>query len=326
MPWHVAGWRMICDRNRPDKAAWFALALLLAPLAAPAQDFVVGRESPLRINVAPAGNEPCNVEIVLPDGSRIERELQPPHFETTLGYTPRSDGAQTVTWEGRFRFKGSLSVSGCSGRYFRDIQVRPSSELARERWDNFFASMTPRQRECVEFGTGRAPVAGGPSSRVRASSPDEPSVRTVAAACERFVNLPLRTDVPCAVSRTDGRQTRCADHYLVGSGRKARLLDPDEAMRAAANGARLSLALREPESVRVVRLEAEKAAREKAAAEEAARRKAEEDAQAKAEEEARKKVEAEAKAVEDAEKARLAELARVKRLRCIAGRCFDLGF
>ncbi|MBU3694458.1 MAG: hypothetical protein FGM40_06465 [Rhodocyclaceae bacterium] len=323
----MAMWRTVCDRRRPDwRAAALVVGLLLTPLAAPAQDFVVGRESSLRISVAPSSSEPCNVEILLPEGTRLERELLPPHFETTIGYTPRSDGPQTIVWEGRFRFKGSLSVSGCNGRYFRDVVVRPGSELTRERWDNFLAGMTPRQRECVEFGTGRAALAGTPAPRLRAASPDDPSVRTVAAACERFVNLPLRTDVPCAVSRSDKRQTRCEDQYLVGSGRKARVLDAEAAMRAVANGAQIRVALREPEAVRASRLEAEKALREKAAAEEAARRKAEEAALAEAADAERRKAEAEAKAIEDAEKAKLAEIARVKRLRCFAGRCFDLGF
>lgn len=311
----------------PALPGLFAAAALIASLPAlAAPEFVVGRETPVRISVAPAGNEPCNVEITLPEGSRIERELMPPLFETMLGYTPRSDGLQTIFWEGRFRFKGSLSVSGCSGRYFRDITVRPNTAQVRERWDAFLADMTPRQRECVEYGTGRISAPGGPSARARPQSPEDASARKVAAACERFVNLPLRTDVPCPVSRTDGRQTRCEDQYVIGSGRKARVLEAEAAMRAAANGANVDLVLREAESVRVVRLEAEKTAREKAAAEQAARERAEEAARLKAEADAQRKAEAEAQAIADAEKARLAELARVKRLRCLAGRCFDFGF
>lgn len=167
------------------------LALLLSTVV-PAADFVVGRETPLRINVTPSGDQPCNIEIQLPDGSRIERELAPPYFETVVGYTPRSDGPQTIVWEGRFRFYGSLSVSGCSGRYFRDIKVQPDASLVRERWDNYLAGMPVRQRECVEYGTGRVPVAGAPAPRRRASSPDEAVVKTIVAACERFVSMPRR--------------------------------------------------------------------------------------------------------------------------------------
>jgi len=302
------------------------VVLSLIALVARAEEFMVGRETPVRISVAPSGDAPCNVEILLPEGSRLERELRPPRFEAMVGYTPRQDGPQTIVWEGRFRFNGSLSVSGCSGRYFHDILVRPSPELVRERWSSFLASMVPQQRECVEFGTGLVPAPGLPTPRVRASNPNEPAVRTVASACERFVNLPVRNDVPCPVSKTDDRQTRCTDQYVVGSGRKARVLDRETAMRAAANGAQLTLVLRETDAARAERLEAERLAREKAAADEEARLKAEEDARVKAEEDARKKAEAEAKAKQDAEKARLAELERIRRLRCIAGRCFDLGF
>jgi hypothetical protein len=95
---------------------------------------------------------------------------------------------------------------------------------------------------------------------------------------------------------------------------------------AAASGQRVALALREPEDVRTARLDAEKAAREKAAADEAARAAAEEQARQAAEEEARKKAEAEAAAARQAEATRKAEIARLQRLRCLAGRCFDLGF
>ena len=206
-----------------------ALALLL-PTLAPAADFVVGRETPVRISVTPSGNQPCNIEIQLPDGSRIERELAPPHFETMVGYTPRTDGAQTITWEGRFRFYGSLSVSGCSGHYFQDIKVQPDAALVRARWDNYLAGMPVRQRECVEYGTGRVLVAGAPAPRQRAGSPDEAFVKTVVSSCERFVSMPRRIDVPCPVSRGDARETRCEDSYVVGSGRKARVLDPDAAL------------------------------------------------------------------------------------------------
>lgn len=306
-------------------AAWFALIGLL-PGFAPAAEFVVGRETPLRISVAHEGDQPCNIEIQLPDGSRIERELAPPRFETVVGYTPRTDGAQTITWEGRFRFYGSLSVSGCGGRYFHDIKVQPSPALVRERWENYFAGMPMRQRECVEYGTGRVMVAGAPASRRRASSPDEPVVKTVLASCERFVSMPRRLDVPCPVSRGDARETRCEDQYVVGSGRKARVLDPDAALLAAANGTKVSLALREPEAVRLARLDAEKAAREKAVTDEAARLAAEEKARVQAEEDALKKAEAEAEAARKAEATRKAEIARIQRLRCIGGRCFDLGF
>ena len=287
---------------------------------------MVGRESPLRIRVAHAGNEPCNIEILLPDGSRIERELMPPRFETVVDYTPRSDGPQTLHWEGRFRFKGSLSVSGCEGRYSRDIEVKPDPQLARQRWDRFLAGLSPRERECIEFGTGLVPAFGGPPPGRQAAHPDDPIARSVTTACERFTRLPVREDVPCPVSATDGRQTRCADHFMLGSGRKARVLSPDEAMRAVAMGAKVSVVLREPEPVRMARLEAEKTAREKAAADEVARRKAEEDAQRRAEEDAVKKAEAEAEAARNAETARKAEIARLQRLRCIAGRCIDLGF
>ena len=196
----------------------------------------------------------------------------------------------------------------------------------RERWDNYLAGMPPRQRECIEYGTGRMMLAGAPAPRGRAQSPDEPLVRTVSASCERFASLPRRVDVPCPVSKGDPRQTRCDDFYVSGSGRKARVLDPDAALLAAANGTKLGLALREPEPVRVARLEAEKAEREKAAAAEAARIAAEEKARAAAEEDARKKAEAEAEAARKAEEARKAELARLQRLRCLGGRCFDLGF
>ncbi len=298
----------------------------LLPSLAPAADFVVGRQTPVRISVAADGNQACNVEIQLPDGSRIERELSPPHFETTVGYTPRTDGPQTIVWEGRFRFYGSLSVSGCSGRYFHDIKVQPNNALVRERWDNYLAGMPQRQRECVEYGTGRVLAAGAPAPRARASSPDDTIVKTVVASCERFVSLPRRVDVPCPVSRGDARETRCEDQYVLGSGRKARVLDPDAALVAAANGAKLMLALREPETVRTARLEAEKAAQEKAVADEAARLAAEEQARVQAEEDARKKADAEADAARKAQDARKAEIARIQRMRCIGGRCFDLGF
>jgi hypothetical protein len=43
-------------------------------------------------------------------------------------------------------------------------------------------------------------------------------------------------------------------------------------------------------------------------------------------EEATRKAEAEAAALKKAEDERLAEIARKKRLRCLNGRCFDLGF
>ena len=276
----------------------------------------------MRIAVAQSGEQPCNVEVLLPDGSRIERELQPPHFSTVVGYTPRRDGLQTIHWEGRFRFYGSLSVSGCSGRYFHDINVQPNGAQVRERWDNYLAGMPSRQRECVEYGTGRMLAAGGPAPRVRPASPDESATRNVAAACERFVSLPRRLDVPCPVSKGDPRQTRCTDQYVVGSGRKARVLDDDAAMLAAATGSKVALLLREPEAVKLARLEAEKTAREKAAADEAARLAAEEKARLKAEEDAIKQAEAEAKAKADAEKAKLAELERRRNLRCLAGRCF----
>lgn len=313
------------DPVRRVRSLWAALALLLPTLTL-AADFVVGRETPLRIQVTPSGDQPCNIEIQLPDGSRIERELAPPHFETVVGYTPRTDGAQTIRWEGRFRFYGSLSVSGCSGRYFRDIKVQADASLMRERWDTYLAGMPPRQRECVEYGTGRMMIAGAPAPRRRASSPEDAAVKTVYAACERFANLPRRVDVPCPVSRGDVRETRCEDQYVIGSGRKARVLDPDAALVAAANGSPVTLALREPEAVRAARLEAERVAREQAAADEAARLAAEEKARVQAEEDARKRAEAEAEEARRAEDARKAALARLQRLRCIGGRCFDLGF
>lgn len=304
-------------RGRQRYAVSAALLTALAvPLLAHANEFVVGRETPLRIAVDPVGRDPCNIEVLLPDGSRIERELMPPDFETVVGYTPRNEGPQTVYWEGRFRFKGSLSVSGCEGRHSRRIEVQPSAEQIRQRWDGFFAGMPTRQRECIEYGTGRVIVAGVTPPSSRLENPYDPAVQRITNSCQRFANMQLRAEVLCPVGK-GGQMTRCADHYALGN----KVLDADAALRAAAGGATLTLVLREPDNVRSQRLDAERVAREKAAADEAARVAAEEKARAKAEDDARKKVEADAQAAADAEKAKLAEIQRRRNLRCFAGRC-----
>ena len=303
-----------------------ALSGLAPAVSSAAGPLMVGRETALNISVPPEGLQNCNIEILLPTGERIERELAPPDFETVVPFTPRSEGPQTVYWEGKFRFKGSLSVSGCNGRYSRRLEVKPAPEQIGKVWETFYAPLSPKHRECIETGLARRNLRGAAADPTTLPTPDSPQAKPVLAACERFVALKPRVDVECPVSARDPRKTRCNDVYVLVVGRSTRVIDESTAVEAVLSGKTVKLEARESDTVRSERLQAEQDARDKLAAEEAAKAAAEEKELVRKAEEATRKAEAEAAALKKAEDERLAEIARKKRLRCLNGRCFDLGF
>lgn len=56
----------------------------------------------------------CNLEITLPDGQKIEREVTAPNYETQVDFIPKVAGKNIIAWEGKLKFRGLNTTLGCS--------------------------------------------------------------------------------------------------------------------------------------------------------------------------------------------------------------------
>lgn len=63
----------------------------------------------------PTDGSICNVEFTFPDGKKLEAELAAPQYGTQFTHTPPQPGVETVTWQGKAKFRGLNSRAACPG-------------------------------------------------------------------------------------------------------------------------------------------------------------------------------------------------------------------
>ncbi|WP_158558880.1 tetratricopeptide repeat protein [Rhodoferax lacus] len=98
---------------------------LLYCTASFSMDVQVGEPASVVVKVdAPKNIQKCNADITLPDGEVIEKDFSSPAFQESVSFTPKREGVQEIKWEGKFKFRGLASVTGCSGSGTIEVLVR----------------------------------------------------------------------------------------------------------------------------------------------------------------------------------------------------------
>lgn len=118
------------------KSATFCVSIFIVLLGfqtAFAQNIgYLGRTHSLTIKgIQPFSANSCNLEITLPDGEKVEKEVNAPDFETKVDFVPKSVGRNLIEWEGKLKLRGFTPILGCTGggKIFVEVTYPKQAQL-----------------------------------------------------------------------------------------------------------------------------------------------------------------------------------------------------
>lgn len=96
---------------------------------------VIGVPYTVTIKIPPPENmNSCNIEITLPNGEKVQKELGSPKFEDKLEFVPKLVGQNLLHWEGKIKFRGLKTALGCPGSGKLVVEVSyPKQALLSEK-------------------------------------------------------------------------------------------------------------------------------------------------------------------------------------------------
>ena len=106
---------------------------------------------PLKIKAENATTR-CNLEISIPGQNKFEREVSEPDFQAILDFTAPNEGLFVIEWKGKLKMRGLRSVSGCDGSGMVTVSAKPGSDQIAVMWNDYFSKIKPEGAECVKIG------------------------------------------------------------------------------------------------------------------------------------------------------------------------------
>ena len=91
------------------------LTALLASTAAAqsvSSQAVLGEATLVELEIPTTSKDRCNIEIQIPDSTKIETEIQPPETKVRLELSAKSLRDLQVAWQGKVKFRGLKTVAG----------------------------------------------------------------------------------------------------------------------------------------------------------------------------------------------------------------------
>jgi hypothetical protein len=251
---------------------------------------------PLKIKVANDTTR-CNLEVAIPGQNKFEREVSAPDFQTILDFTAPNEGIFVIEWKGRLKKRGLNSVLGCDGSGKIVVTAKPGSDQIAAKWNDYFSKIKPEGAECVKTGMELSQLyfeSSDPNARL--TLPTDQVMRPIYDKCDAFMRAKQpQQNFACTLS--GGIRSYCDNVYAErrSDGQLTRISRID-AIKLHFAGRDWSLGNVETSDAKSNRLRLEEDAKNRQAAEVAAKVKQEEEQKAKqAAEAAAKKRQEEAK-------------------------------
>ncbi len=254
------------------------LSLWLAPVAWAGQYVLVAGQA----NTVPVsarvlnGEQVCNLEITVPGQPPFERVVRAPFFDTRIAITPGNEASVLVQWRGLSRRTPEGVVNACPTQGDLAFNVVRDNALTRAVWSAMLAQLSPAKAECVRVGMTHEKVRPEwfDFNDARPSAEDL-RIQRVFSQCDAFLARPkawgAQSPAGHACTLAGGIQTRCEGFFSAQVNGKTQVITQEVAIQMQLSNQPWSTGVREIagaknkraqlEKERVVRLEAEEAAR-----------------------------------------------------------------
>ncbi len=103
----------------------FALFTLPSFFANSQELTTIGKATQIQLKLSNQKADKCNIDVLLPGGGSLQRDLSKPDYETTIEFTPTTEGIANIKWEGKTKIRGFSSVTGCEGQGQITVKVIP---------------------------------------------------------------------------------------------------------------------------------------------------------------------------------------------------------
>ena len=236
---------------------------------------------PIKIKAANDSSR-CNIEIAVPGQNKFEREVSAPDFQTLIDFTPPDEGVFVIEWKGRLKKRGLNSVLGCDGSGKITVTAKAGAEQVSAKWNEYFSRIKPEGAECVKTGMELSQLyfeSSDPNAKL--TLPTDQVMRPIYDKCDAF----LRAKQPqqnFACTLNGGIKFFCDNVYAErrSDGQLTRI-SRVEAIKLHFAGREWTLGNVETTDAKTSRLRQEEEAKNRQAAENAARQKLEEEQKAK---------------------------------------------
>ena len=259
---------------------WYGvlLSLWLAPVAWAGQYVLVAGQA----NTVPVsarvlnGEQVCNLEITVPGQPPFERVVRAPFFDTRIAITPGNEASVLVQWRGLSRRTADGVVNACPTQGDLAFNVVRDNALTRAVWLAMLAQLSPAKAECVRVGMAHEKIRPEwfDFNDARPSAEDL-RIQQVFNQCDAFLARPkawgAQSPAGHACTLAGGIQTRCEGFFSAQVNGKTQVITQEVAIQMQMSNQPWSTGVREIagaknkraqlEKERVVRLEAEEAAR-----------------------------------------------------------------
>lgn len=300
---------------------WYGvlLSLWLAPVAWAGQYVLVAGQA----NTVPVsarvlnGEQVCNLEITVPGQPPFERVVRAPFFDTRIAITPGNEASVLVQWRGLSRRTPEGVVNACPTQGDLAFTVVRDNAVTKAVWSAMLAQLTPAKAECVRVGMAHEKVRPEwfDFNDARPSAEDL-RIQQVFSQCDAFLARPKAwgTQSPAghACTLAGGIQTRCEGFFSAQVNGKTQVITQEVAIQRQMSNQPWTTGVREIAGAKNKRIQAEKDRVVRLEAEEAAKIKAIEDARLLAEKQAEEAKLAEQRAIQDKIDALKAQIAEEK--------------
>jgi hypothetical protein len=300
---------------------WYGvlLSLWLAPVAWAGQYVLVAGQA----NTVPVsarvlnGEQVCNLEITVPGQPPFERVVRAPFFDTRIAITPGNEASVLVQWRGLSRRTPEGVINACPTQGDLTFKVVRDNAVTKAVWSAMLAQLSPAKAECVRVGMAHEKVRPEwfDFNDARPSAEDL-RIQQVFSQCDAFLARPkawgAQSPTGHACTLAGGTQTRCEGFFSAQVNGKTQVITQEAAIQRQMSNQPWTTGVREIAGAKNKRIQAEKDRVVRLEAEEAAKIKAIEDARLLAEKQAEEAKLAEQRAIQDKIDALKAQIAEEK--------------
>jgi hypothetical protein len=244
---------------------------------------MLGQTTQIPLNIKVANDTTrCNLEISIPGQNKFEREVSAPDFQTLLDFTPPNEGVFVIEWKGRLKRRGLNSVLGCDASGKVVVSAKPGTDQIAAKWNDYFSKIKPEGAECVKTGMELSQLyfeSSDPNAKL--TLPTDQVLRPIYDKCDAFMRAKQpQQNFACTLS--GGIRSFCDSVYAErrSDGQLTRI-SRIEAIKLQLAGREWALGNVETADAKTNRVRLEEEARNRQAADSAAKQKQEEEQKAK---------------------------------------------
>jgi len=190
------------------------LVLLCSVSTAQNLTAVVGQSNQIQAKLENQKSEQCNIEVTFPNGTKVEVVTTKPDYIAKIDFSPEVEGSNSISWQGKVRFRGLKSLVGCEGSGKITVIANPSNETKINRWSELAGKISDKQKACIAAGIKvvNGNVDFNALSGEISHDINEPIVKTIRGRCESFADNLLQKKQACNI---ENRKTFCDEMYEI---------------------------------------------------------------------------------------------------------------